>query len=62
MNDKRLPWTSGAPLRIRVESYVGYKMVKYIRSLEWIADYGTAGDGMGGTREDSGYQAINARI
>ena len=62
MNDKPLPWTFGAPLRIRVESYVGYKMVKYIRSLEWIADYSTVGDGMGGTREDSGYQAINARI
>jgi DMSO/TMAO reductase YedYZ molybdopterin-dependent catalytic subunit len=62
MNDKPLPWTFGAPLRIRVESCVGYKMVKYIRSLEWIADYSTIGDGMGGTREDSGYQAINARI
>ena len=23
---------------------------------------GVVGDGMGGTREDSGYQAINARI
>lgn len=62
MNDEPLPWTFGAPLRLRVESYVGYKMVKYIRSLEWIPDYTTIQDGMGGTREDSGYQAINARI
>lgn len=62
MNDKPLPYTFGAPLRIRVESIHGYKMVKYIRSLEWIADYRTVGDGMGGTREDSGYQVINARI
>ncbi|WP_353510016.1 molybdopterin-dependent oxidoreductase [Intrasporangium sp.] len=62
MNDKPLPWTFGAPLRLRVESYVGYKMVKYIRSLEWVTDYSTIGDGMGGTREDSGYQVINARI
>jgi DMSO/TMAO reductase YedYZ molybdopterin-dependent catalytic subunit len=62
MNDKPLPYTFGAPLRIRVESIHGYKMVKYIRSLEWIADYTTIGDGMGGTREDSGYQVINARI
>ena len=30
--------------------------------VEWIADYRTVGDGMGGTREDSGYQVINARI
>ncbi len=62
MNDKPLPWTFGAPLRIRIESYVGYKMVKYIRSLEWVDDYRRFGDGMGGTREDSGYQVINARI
>jgi DMSO/TMAO reductase YedYZ molybdopterin-dependent catalytic subunit len=62
MNDKPLPYTFGAPLRIRVESIHGYKMVKYIRSLEWIVDYRTVGDGMGGTREDSSYQLINARI
>jgi DMSO/TMAO reductase YedYZ molybdopterin-dependent catalytic subunit len=62
MNDKPLPLTFGAPLRLRVESIHGYKMVKYVRSVEWIEDYRTVGDGMGGTREDSGYQAINARI
>lgn len=60
MNDNPLPWTFGSPLRI--ESIHGYKMVKYIRSLEWVEDYCDYGDGMGGTREDSGYQAINARI
>ncbi len=62
MNDKPLPWTFGAPLRIRIESIHGYKMVKYIRSLEWVHDYRSFGDGMGGTREDSAYQLINARI
>ena len=62
MNDEPLPLTFGAPLRLRVESIHGYKMVKYIHSLEWIRDYRVVGDGMGGTREDSGYQAINARI
>lgn len=62
MNDKPLPLTFGAPLRLRVESIHGYKMVKYIRSIEWIEDYATEGDGQGGTREDSGYQSINARI
>lgn len=62
MNDKALPHTFGAPLRLRVESYVGYKMVKFIKSLEWVEDYKDLGDGMGGTREDSGYQLINARI
>lgn len=62
MNDKPLPYTFGAPMRIRIESIHGYKMVKYVRSLEWIDDYTKYGDGMGGTREDSGYQVINARI
>jgi len=62
MNDEPLPLTFGAPLRLRVESIHGYKMVKYLRSIEWIEDYATEGDGQGGTREDSGYQSINARI
>lgn len=62
MNDAPLPLTFGAPLRLRVESIHGYKMVKYLRSVEWIEDYATEGDGQGGTREDSGYQSINARI
>ena len=62
MNDEPLPLTFGAPLRLRVESIHGYKMVKYLRSIEWIEDYRTEGDGQGGTREDSGYQSINARI
>lgn len=62
MNDKPLPLTFGAPLRLRVEEIHGYKMVKYLRSIEWIEDYRTEGDGQGGTREDSSYQVINARI
>lgn len=62
MNDEPLPLTFGAPLRLRVESIHGYKMVKYLRSIEWIEDYHTEGDGQGGTREDSAYQSINARI
>lgn len=62
MNDKPLPYTFGAPLRIRIESIVGYKMIKYLRKVEWVDCYKKYGDGMGGTREDSGYQAINARI
>jgi DMSO/TMAO reductase YedYZ molybdopterin-dependent catalytic subunit len=52
----------GAPLRLRVESHHGYKMVKWVRSVEWIADYRGYGDGRGGTREDSALQAFNGRI
>jgi hypothetical protein len=32
---------------------VGYKIVKYLRSIELIAEYQTAGDGQGGSREDT---------
>lgn len=62
MNDEPLPAMYGAPLRLRTESMHGYKMVKWVRSVSWIHDYRDVGDGMGGTREDSGYQDIDARI
>ncbi len=52
----------GAPLRLRVESNHGYKMVKWVKSVEWISDYATYGDGRGGTREDSALQTFNGRI
>ena len=62
MNGEALPDMYGAPLRLRIESMHGYKMVKWVRSVSWIHDYREVGDGMGGTREDSGYQDIDARI
>ena len=52
----------GAPARLRVESNHGYKMVKWVKSIEWIEDYTIYGDGRGGTREDSALQAFNGRI
>ncbi|HLS74838.1 MAG TPA: molybdopterin-dependent oxidoreductase [Actinomycetaceae bacterium] len=52
----------GAPARLRVESNHGYKMVKWVKSIEWIDDYAKYGDGRGGTREDSAMQAFNGRI
>lgn len=52
----------GAPLRLRVESNHGYKMVKWVKSVEWISDYAQYGDGRGGTREDGAMQAFNGRI
>lgn len=52
----------GGPARARIESGHGYKMVKWVRSVHWIADYSVFGDGQGGTREDSSMQAFNGRI
>ena len=62
MNGEDLPVMYGAPLRLRTESMHGYKMVKWVKSVSWINDYREVGDGMGGTREDSGYQDMDARI
>ncbi len=52
MNGEPLPTAFGAPLRVRLENQLGYKMTKWVRSLELIADYRTIGEGKGGWRED----------
>ncbi|HET6622594.1 MAG TPA: molybdopterin-dependent oxidoreductase [Candidatus Saccharimonadales bacterium] len=52
MNWKSLPLEHGAPLRLRVERKLGYKMVKYIRSIEFVKDYKHLYGGRGGYRED----------
>jgi DMSO/TMAO reductase YedYZ molybdopterin-dependent catalytic subunit len=46
----------GAPLRLRVERQLGYKMAKYIMRIEAVADFGSIGRGKGGYWEDRGYQ------
>lgn len=38
--------------RLRLENQLGHKMVKWVRSVELIADYRTVGEGKGGWRED----------
>ncbi len=52
MNDAPLPVLHGAPLRLRVENQLGYKMVKWIRAIEFVADLRTVGAGEGGYSED----------
>jgi sulfoxide reductase catalytic subunit YedY len=37
---------------LRVETQLGFTMVKYIRAMEFIEDYKTIGQGQGGWRED----------
>ena len=61
-NGRPLDLYLGAPVRMRVESNHGYKHVKWVRSIRWVADYADYGDGRGGTREDSAMQAFNGRI
>jgi DMSO/TMAO reductase YedYZ molybdopterin-dependent catalytic subunit len=62
VNDEPLPPRHGAPLRLRVETQVGYKMVKYLHSIELIADYRTEGEGQGGSREDAQFFGRGAEI
>jgi DMSO/TMAO reductase YedYZ molybdopterin-dependent catalytic subunit len=56
MNDRPLPVAHGAPLRLRVETQLGYKHAKYIRGLEFVASFENFGKGKGGYWEDRGYQ------
>nr|WP_069094664.1 molybdopterin-binding protein [Methyloligella halotolerans] len=55
MNDETLPIPHGAPLRVRVERQLGYKMAKYIRSIEAVESYDDIRGGGGGFWEDRGY-------
>src|SRR4051812_30233197 len=55
MNGQTLPIANGAPLRVRVERQLGYKMAKYIQRIELVEDYGGIGGGNGGYWPDRGY-------
>ena len=56
MNGQPLPVTHGAPLRVRIERQLGYKMAKYVMGVEAVANYAHVGSGRGGFWEDRGYQ------
>ena len=55
MNGQPLPEVYGAPLRLRVENQLGYKMVKWIESIEFIENEKELGKGLGGKNEDDEY-------
>jgi DMSO/TMAO reductase YedYZ molybdopterin-dependent catalytic subunit len=56
MNGKPLPIEHGAPLRLRVETQLGYKMAKYVQRIEFVASVREIGRGKGGYWEDQGYE------
>jgi DMSO/TMAO reductase YedYZ molybdopterin-dependent catalytic subunit len=56
MNDHALPVEHGAPLRLRVETQLGYKHAKYIQKIEFVADFKSIQKGNGGYWEDQGYE------
>jgi len=55
MNGAPLPVEYGAPLRLRVENQLGYKMVKWIERIEFVTSEKTLGEGEGGINEDDEY-------
>ena len=56
MNGQPLGIAHGAPLRLRLERQLGYKMAKYVMRIEAIESFGRLGRGKGGYWEDRGYQ------
>jgi DMSO/TMAO reductase YedYZ molybdopterin-dependent catalytic subunit len=56
MNGKILPVEHGAPLRVRVERQLGYKMAKYIMRIEVVNSFAQIAAGKGGFWEDRGYE------
>ena len=55
MNGEPLPEVYGAPLRLRVENQLGYKMVKWIERIEFVESEKQLGKGEGGKNEDDEY-------
>ena len=52
MNDEPLTFGHGAPLRLRNETQLGFKQVKWIKGIEFVASFADLGSGYGGYNED----------
>ena len=55
LNDKTLPIANGAPIRVRIERQLGYKMAKFIMRIELVENFASIAGGKGGYWEDLGY-------
>lgn len=55
LNGAPLPIANGAPLRLRAERQLGYKMAKYLSSITLATDFDDIAGGKGGYWEDRGY-------
>jgi DMSO/TMAO reductase YedYZ molybdopterin-dependent catalytic subunit len=52
MNDNDLSFGHGAPLRLRNEVQLGFKMVKWIKGVEFVEHFSEVGGGQGGYNND----------
>ncbi|MEO5996601.1 MAG: molybdopterin-dependent oxidoreductase [Chitinophagaceae bacterium] len=55
MNYEPISLEHGAPLRLRIENQLGYKMVKWVCSIEFVETHESIGKGFGGKNEDDEY-------
>jgi len=62
MNGAPLSVLHGAPLRLRCENEVGFKMVKWIEAMEFVHDYADLGAGQGGYNEDHEFYGYRVPI
>ena len=56
LNGRNLPVEHGAPVRLRAERQLGYKMPKFVQRIELVSSFARIGGGKGGYWEDQGYQ------
>ncbi len=62
MNGAPVTVLHGAPLRLRCENEVGFKMVKWIAAIELVRDYADLGAGEGGYNEDHEFYGYRVPI
>ncbi|HTP76201.1 MAG TPA: molybdopterin-binding protein [Rhizomicrobium sp.] len=56
LNGQTLPVEHGAPIRLRAERQLGYKMPKYVKRIDLVDRFDHINGGKGGYWEDQGYQ------
>ena len=52
MNDAPLSYGHGAPLRLRNEIQLGFKQVKWLAGIDFVASFAKVGSGHGGYNPD----------
>jgi methionine sulfoxide reductase catalytic subunit len=62
MNNDALSFGHGAPLRLRNETQLGFKMVKWIKGVEFVEHFEEVGSGFGGYNEDHEYFGYSQSI
>ncbi|AXF06517.1 oxidoreductase [Paraburkholderia graminis] len=62
MNGAPLSVLHGAPLRLRCENELGFKMVKWVAAIEFVHDFADLGAGQGGYNEDHEFYGYRVPI